>query len=91
MMYGVGLGPFVSAINENNLPFNIFLAGDTTVHGRGFLCLFANCLCIVGSEGILTSVYSDIEFYVDGYIIHSPWDMPPQQHKMFLAIPSQDN
>ena len=43
MMYGAGTGHFLSTIAENTLPFNITLAVDTTVHGRGFIPHLAWC------------------------------------------------
>ena len=72
-MYGAGTGHFLSTIAENTLPFNITLAVDTTVHGRGFVRHLARCPQVVGGlEDIIKAGMSDVKFSITGYIIHSP-------------------
>ena len=83
-MYGVGSGHFISTITKNNLPFNIVLAVDVSVHGWPFIHLFAKCPRVVsGLEDMIVSIVSDVGFSVVGYSIYSPRDMPPQQHDFF--------
>ena len=45
MIYDVGLGHFISTIAENNLPFDIVLAANVSVHGRSFVYLSTKCPC----------------------------------------------
>ena len=61
MMHGTGAGHFITIIDENNLPFNIIIVANTTVHGRGFIRHFAHCPQVYsGLEDRIWSVKSDI-------------------------------
>ena len=73
MLYGAGAGHFFSTVAENTLPFNITLATDTTVHGRGFICHLTLCPRVVGGlEDMIKAGISGVEFSITGYIVHSP-------------------
>ena len=73
MVYGGGTGHFLSTIVESTLPFDITLAADTTVYGRGFIRHLVRYPPIVGGlEDMIKAVMSNIEFSIARYITHSP-------------------
>ena len=84
-MYGAGERHFLSTIDENNLPFDIFMAADTTVHGCNFIRHLVRCpLTVGGLEEMSWAVTSNVEFSVAGYIIHNPHQgIAPTQYKHF--------
>jgi hypothetical protein len=85
VMFGVGLGQCISTVTNMNLSFNIMLAMDVSVHGRLVIRLFTKwCPLVVGGlKDMIALVALGVDFSVGSYVIHSPRDVPSQQHDFF--------
>ena len=84
MLYVFNSGHFLSAIQENSLPFEVILAADTDSKGRALCHEFGRCQNVLsGIHDLLRFVNSEAELSLIGYMIHSPRRMKLESHVTF--------